>query len=187
MNEEDVFRKLGSGLKFDKNNVINDAHRFLTRPSKPFEIADIKSSVELDFFRRKLSNRPNCEEINKKRKLSKEENRKKSFLIQNSLKDVEKILETKKTDRLESGDSLTKENFEILSQIEKSHKKEKARAPRNFRKLHKIFVEGSDIPEVVTTFHQLQSTFNFDQTCLKNVIENMGFHTLTPIQMQVII
>ena len=55
----------------------------------------------------------------------------------------------------------------------------------NWRKKFKIFVEGSDVPDIVTRFDDLKKLFDFDSTCIDNITEQFKFTSLTPVQMQV--
>nr|XP_039262073.1 probable ATP-dependent RNA helicase DDX52 [Styela clava]XP_039262074.1 probable ATP-dependent RNA helicase DDX52 [Styela clava]XP_039262075.1 probable ATP-dependent RNA helicase DDX52 [Styela clava] len=56
----------------------------------------------------------------------------------------------------------------------------------NFRKLHKIFIEGTDVPDLLENFQQLISVFNLNQDMLEAIEQNMKFSIPTPIQMQAI-
>uniref|UniRef100_A0A8C5LYK7 ATP-dependent RNA helicase n=1 Tax=Leptobrachium leishanense TaxID=445787 RepID=A0A8C5LYK7_9ANUR len=56
---------------------------------------------------------------------------------------------------------------------------------KHFRNVNKIYVHGTDIPEPVATFDQLQEEYNIDPRLMQNV-KDAGFQTPTPIQMQAI-
>ncbi|XP_030041422.1 putative ATP-dependent RNA helicase DDX52 isoform X3 [Microcaecilia unicolor] len=54
-----------------------------------------------------------------------------------------------------------------------------------FRKKHKIYVQGTDIPEPVATFEQLGKEYNIHPRIMQNIQES-GFRLPTPIQMQAV-
>ncbi|XP_054721162.1 probable ATP-dependent RNA helicase DDX52 [Uloborus diversus] len=56
---------------------------------------------------------------------------------------------------------------------------------RHLRRVHKIYVEGSDIPDPLEKFEQLTVDFNVMPCVLEN-IQKMGYTTPTAIQMQAI-
>ncbi|XP_053562863.1 probable ATP-dependent RNA helicase DDX52 isoform X2 [Bombina bombina] len=55
----------------------------------------------------------------------------------------------------------------------------------HFRNKHKIYVQGTDIPEPIVTFEQLHEEYKIHPRILQNV-KDAGFQTPTPIQMQAI-
>jgi len=55
----------------------------------------------------------------------------------------------------------------------------------HFRNQHHIHVYGTDIPEPVATFEQLQTEYGVDARIMLN-IKSLGFHTPTVIEMQAI-
>ncbi|MEE6469435.1 hypothetical protein FKM82_008621 [Ascaphus truei] len=55
----------------------------------------------------------------------------------------------------------------------------------NFRNKHKIYIQGTDIPEPIATFEQLQQEYKIHPRMMQNVRE-AGFQTPTPIQMQAV-
>lgn len=56
----------------------------------------------------------------------------------------------------------------------------------DYRRKYKIFVEGSDIPDLVPTFEELQKLFKINKTCVANLHNVFKFTNLSPVQMQVI-
>lgn len=173
MNEQDVFRKLVLGVKFDQDKFLKNTQRFHKVATKHFDITDIKVSDELDFFKSEKSikndDTTNITEINKKT-ISDDTSCKNDLADDNSsgFEDSSKKPIKRKS---ENGSSQSK--------------KIKSVDPAYLRKVHKIYIEGSDVPELITDFEQLQSVYKFNQKCLKNIMDKMGFSTLTPIQMQV--
>ena len=182
MNEEDIFRKIGFSLKFDKFNFQKNSQRFRTAPSKPFVISDLKQSSELDFFKSKQL--PTL-------KLSEAENSIKPRDNKDAL--VQKSFDSCLSEDLEKDDVINAAT-EIIPNLhssvannasQASAKNSKLISSKYLRKMHKIYVEGSDVPGLITSFEQLHTLYNFNKTCLKNINETMGFTSLTPIQMQV--
>lgn len=55
---------------------------------------------------------------------------------------------------------------------------------QNDRKSNKIFVDGTDVPDLLTCFKQLKSIYDLDQTLINAIEHGMNFKNPTPIQMQ---
>ncbi|XP_033027758.1 probable ATP-dependent RNA helicase DDX52 isoform X1 [Lacerta agilis] len=55
----------------------------------------------------------------------------------------------------------------------------------HFRNKHKIYIQGTDLPEPIATFEQLAKEYSVHPKIMQN-IEAAGFQTPTPIQMQAI-
>ncbi|XP_074870055.1 putative ATP-dependent RNA helicase DDX52 isoform X2 [Carettochelys insculpta] len=55
----------------------------------------------------------------------------------------------------------------------------------HFRNKHKISIQGSDLPEPIATFEQLQAEYKIQPKIMQN-IQAAGFRVPTPIQMQAI-
>lgn len=55
----------------------------------------------------------------------------------------------------------------------------------HFRNKHKIYVQGTDLPEPIATFEQLREEYKIHAKIMHN-IEAFGFQAPTPIQMQAI-
>ncbi|XP_063002610.1 probable ATP-dependent RNA helicase DDX52 [Elgaria multicarinata webbii] len=76
------------------------------------------------------------------------------------------------------------------SKREKEPTAEKLRQARqqeinHFRNKHKIYIQGTDLPEPIATFEQLGKEYKIHPKIMQNV-EAAGFHIPTPIQMQAI-
>ncbi|NXS12717.1 DDX52 helicase, partial [Neodrepanis coruscans] len=54
-----------------------------------------------------------------------------------------------------------------------------------FRNQHRINVQGTDLPDPIATFDQLQKEYKVHPKIMEN-IQAAGFHVPTPIQMQAI-
>ncbi|XP_053131597.1 probable ATP-dependent RNA helicase DDX52 [Hemicordylus capensis] len=68
-----------------------------------------------------------------------------------------------------------------------AEKLERARQEKlnHFRKKHKIYIQGSDLPEPIATFEQLGEEYKIHPKIMQN-IEAAGFRIPTPIQMQAV-
>ncbi|XP_048338228.1 probable ATP-dependent RNA helicase DDX52, partial [Sphaerodactylus townsendi] len=68
-----------------------------------------------------------------------------------------------------------------------AEKLERARQEKvnHFRNKHKIYVQGTDLPEPIATFEQLREGYRIHPKIMQN-IEAAGFQSPTPIQMQAI-
>ncbi|CAM5104600.1 unnamed protein product [Natator depressus] len=85
-------------------------------------------------------------------------------------------LETKIEDTREKGEKKpTAEKLEQLRQQKINH----------FRNKHKISIQGTDLPEPIATFEQLQAEYKIQPKIMQN-IQAAGFQVPTPIQMQAI-
>nr|XP_005298894.1 probable ATP-dependent RNA helicase DDX52 [Chrysemys picta bellii] len=85
-------------------------------------------------------------------------------------------LETKIKDTREKGEKKpTAEKLEQLRQQKINH----------FRNKHKISIQGTDLPEPIATFEQLQAEYKIQSKIMQN-IQAAGFQVPTPIQMQAI-
>ena len=178
MNEQDVFRKIILGVKFDQDKFVKNSQRFYKVPTKQLRITDIKPSLELDFFK---SEKSACIEKN----LTTVNGHGKKTLNKLCESPIESETDCSSgfEDNLEK--TLKRKLKNSCNEQKIHHKKVKLIHSSSLRKLHKIYVEGSDIPELITTFEQLQSVYGFNKICLQNIVDKMGFNKLTPIQMQV--
>ncbi|XP_006138682.2 putative ATP-dependent RNA helicase DDX52 [Pelodiscus sinensis] len=61
----------------------------------------------------------------------------------------------------------------------------KRRKINHFRNKHKISIQGTDLPEPIATFEQLQAEYKIHPKIMQN-IQAAGFQVPTPIQMQAI-
>lgn len=53
------------------------------------------------------------------------------------------------------------------------------------RNKHKIHILGTDLPDPIATFQQLEQEYKINSRLLQNILDS-GFQTPTPIQMQAI-
>uniref|UniRef100_A0ABM5EN72 Probable ATP-dependent RNA helicase DDX52 n=1 Tax=Pogona vitticeps TaxID=103695 RepID=A0ABM5EN72_9SAUR len=80
--------------------------------------------------------------------------------------------------------NLPKKKVEKEPEVEKLKRAQQEKI-NHFRNMHKIYIQGTDLPEPIATFEQLQEEYKIHPKIMQN-IEAAGFHTPTPIQMQAI-
>ncbi|XP_015399240.2 probable ATP-dependent RNA helicase DDX52 isoform X1 [Panthera tigris] len=183
MDAHDLFRRLGVGAKFDVRRFSADAARFQVGKRKyDFDSSEVLQG--LDFFGNKKSVPLQDEE--KKESLTerkREQNKKKRKMITSEItsqeegsiqwiSSVEAKIEDKKIKR---ENKLTSGKLENL-------RKEKINF---FRNKHKIHVQGTDLPDPIATFQQLDQEYKINSQLLQNILD-AGFQMPTPIQMQAI-
>eukprot|EP00069_Balaena_mysticetus_P020540 bmy_02876T0 len=156
MDAHDLFRRLGAGAKFDVRRFSADAARFKIGKRKyDFDSSEVLQG--LDFF----GNKKSVPEITSQEVST----------IQ-WISSVEAKIEDKKVKR---ENKLTSGKLEQL-------RKEKINF---FRNKHKIHVQGTDLPDPIATFQQLDQEFKISSRLLQNILD-AGFQIPTPIQMQAI-
>nr|XP_002741008.2 PREDICTED: probable ATP-dependent RNA helicase DDX52-like [Saccoglossus kowalevskii] len=193
----DLFRKLGSGAKFDLRRFQKDAERFqLVKPAedKKFKTDLLKA---LDFFGTSAIKHG---DVNSELAAENSPERPKRKIIEEA--HVERKKKKKKTITESHSGAENTENFsaanlddvQLLSSWKPENKEEKKMNPKKieqirrekvnaFRKKHKIHISGTDIPDPIDSFQQLKQEYKINSTILKNV-EDVGYQSPTPIQMQ---
>ncbi|KAG9351604.1 hypothetical protein JZ751_022855 [Albula glossodonta] len=211
MDAFDLFRKLGAGAKFDFKRFGKDAERFkVLRPQNKNDCSSCSPLAEIDFFGMgKQEDQSHCSQeasknmdesdveeeqtYNGKRKRDMEDNpvkKKKSSRKQ-----------TQEAPALDVGIQAAAEGVQWMSSLDKKAKgnqdddKNKPSLKRlkhlhqekinRIRHQNRINVHGTDIPDPVSTFEELQEEYQLDPRIVQN-IRAAGFQTPTPIQMQAI-
>uniref|UniRef100_A0A8C9ILW5 Probable ATP-dependent RNA helicase DDX52 n=1 Tax=Piliocolobus tephrosceles TaxID=591936 RepID=A0A8C9ILW5_9PRIM len=195
MDVHDLFRRLGAGAKFDTRRFSADAARFQIGKRKyDFDSSEVLQG--LDFFGNKKSVPGVCgasqthqkpqneekkeeslterkrEQSKKKRKMMTSEISQEEGATIQWISSVEAKIEDKKVQRERK---LTSGKLEHL-------RKEKINFLRN---KHKIHVQGTDLPDPIVTFQQLDQEYKINSRLLQNILD-AGFQMPTPIQMQAI-
>ncbi|XP_003795705.1 probable ATP-dependent RNA helicase DDX52 [Otolemur garnettii] len=196
MDVHDLFRRLGTGAKFDVRRFSADAARFQIGKRKyDFDSSEVLQG--LDFFGSKKSFPGECgasqthqelqNEEKKEESLTegkREKNRKKRKKVTSEIFSEEEgttiqwmsSVNAKIEDKKVKGENkLTSEKLEHL-------RKEKINF---FRNKHKIHIQGTDLPDPITTFQQLDQEYKINSRLLQNIVDS-GFQMPTPIQMQAI-
>uniref|UniRef100_A0A673M9V7 ATP-dependent RNA helicase n=1 Tax=Sinocyclocheilus rhinocerous TaxID=307959 RepID=A0A673M9V7_9TELE len=148
MDAFDLFRKLGSGAKFDLKRFGKDAERFKVG-------CTAKYIRKLTYVRLLLHAEPEKSEGEGIQWMSSQE----------------KVNDPKK-------ESKDKPSLKRLKQL---HQEKVNR----IRHQNRINVHGTDIPDPISTFEELQKEYDLDPRIVQN-IKAAGFQTPTPIQMQAI-
>ncbi|XP_077051142.1 putative ATP-dependent RNA helicase DDX52 [Siphateles boraxobius] len=209
MDAVDLFRKLGSGAKFDLKRFAKDAERFKVVKSQSMyssqqlaetsffgtetqENASLESRLSEDDGEEEEKEGSDEEQASGKRKRTEVDEqvkaaRKKKKGAKRKSEDTEpeksdeegiqwmSSQDTTKDPKKESKDKLSLKRLKQLHQ-------EKVNRVRN---QNRINVHGTDIPDPVSTFEELQEEYDLDPRVIQN-IKTAGFHTPTPIQMQAI-
>nr|AAH89107.1 DEAD (Asp-Glu-Ala-Asp) box polypeptide 52 [Rattus norvegicus] len=197
MDSYDLFRRLGAGAKFDVKRFSADATRFQVGKRK-FGSDSSETVKGLDFFGNKKSVSDECGGLQTQQELQNEETteggllerskepkkkkRKKMTADVPAQEDLDGTIqwtssvEAKLQDKKANGEKkLTSEKLEHL-------RKEKINF---FRNKHKIHVQGTDLPDSIATFQQLDQEYKISPRLLQNILD-AGFQVPTPIQMQAI-
>ncbi|XP_067279403.1 probable ATP-dependent RNA helicase DDX52 isoform X2 [Pseudorasbora parva] len=203
MDAFDLFRKLGSGAKFDLKRFARDAERFKVvksqNKSSSQQLAGISffgtETQENTSLESRLSDDDGAEESDEKQASGKRNRievdepvkaeRKKKKGAKRKSEETEKSegegiqwmssQDTAKDPKIESKDKLS------LKRLKQLHQEKVNR----IRHQNRINVHGTDIPDPVSTFEELQKEYDLDPRVIQN-IKTAGFETPTPIQMQAI-
>ncbi|XP_042298292.1 probable ATP-dependent RNA helicase DDX52 [Sceloporus undulatus] len=207
MDSRELFRRLGTGAKFDVRRFRSDAQRFKVIRTKDKEAGAAEILEELDFFARKRPtgslggdgggrNASEGEAIKsvtakktgagQKRKEEEQatEGRKKKK------KETAPVISAAENDgilwmsALEAKLGVPKKKEEKLLSAEKLRQASQQKM-NHFRNKHKIYIQGTDLPDPIATFEQLGEEYEIHPKVMRN-IEAAGFQTPTPIQMQAI-
>ncbi|XP_044532599.1 probable ATP-dependent RNA helicase DDX52 isoform X2 [Gracilinanus agilis] len=200
MDAHDLFRRLGAGAKFDLRRFPADAARFQLGKRK-FDFDSSEVLEDLNFFGSKKStlteNRTSLDDtlskgeerpqqkaeheednrIERKRKGNKKKKQSSGY----PSKEEDTILWTSS---LEAKIKDKKGNGENKVTAEKLERLRKEKINR-FRNKHRIHIQGTDLPEPIASFQQLDQEYKIHSQLLKNIL-NAGFQSPTPIQMQAI-
>ncbi|XP_077447909.1 putative ATP-dependent RNA helicase DDX52 isoform X2 [Stigmatopora argus] len=206
MDAHELFRKLGAGAKFDLKRFAQDASRFrVVRTPAGNASSDELSTI--DYFGSGLTNGAQSttkyqedehedeevqetETLNSKRKLnekeSKVEKKKKTDKLTgcvdrpNNTK-VGGIIWTSALEGQIRNDTSEGKEKKLLKRQKQLHREKLNRV----RATHHIHVHGSDVPDPVCTFEELQSMYKLDPLVIQNLRE-AALSVPTPIQMQAI-
>ncbi|KAK1157548.1 putative ATP-dependent RNA helicase DDX52 [Acipenser oxyrinchus oxyrinchus] len=198
MDAFDLFRRLGAGARFDLKKFGKDAERFKVVKSKKSEWTDSCSSVP-DFFSADSSSvtavRSGDEHdsdseletegspLAGKRKRGTEESGKNQTpgIGDSETPESDGILWTSSLDKKAKGPSGKSQN-PSWKRLKHLHQE---KVVNGIRHKHKIYTHGSDLPDPVTSFEQLQEEYKIHPRIIHNIKE-AGFQGPTPIQMQAI-
>ncbi|XP_036307586.1 probable ATP-dependent RNA helicase DDX52 isoform X2 [Pipistrellus kuhlii] len=196
MDAHDLFRRLGAGAKFDVRRFSADAARFQVGKRKyDFDSSEVLQG--LDFFGNKKSVPGECGESRTNQELQDEAKKEESL--------TERKREQNKKKRKRMASEITSEEegptIQWISSVEAKIEDKKVKKENkltsgklehirkekiNFlRNKHKIHIQGTDLPDPIATFQQLELEYKINSRLLQNILDS-GFQTPTPIQMQAI-
>uniref|UniRef100_A0A673VF18 Probable ATP-dependent RNA helicase DDX52 n=1 Tax=Suricata suricatta TaxID=37032 RepID=A0A673VF18_SURSU len=195
MDAHDLFRRLGVGAKFDVRRFSADAARFQVGKRKyDFDSSEVLQG--LDFFGDKKSVPGECgasityqelQDEEKKESLTerkREQNKKKRKMMISEITSQEEGSTIQWISSVEAKieDKKIKRENKLTSGKLENLRKEKINF---FRNKHKIHIQGTDLPDPIATFQQLDQEYKINSRLLQNILD-AGFQTPTPIQMQAI-
>ncbi|KAM7033447.1 putative ATP-dependent RNA helicase DDX52 [Acridotheres tristis] len=202
METHELFRRLGTGARFDVRRFGLDARRFGV-------IKENRGSVSLeslDFFGNKEGTPQGSaqegwglagaeEEVKQQEDGAETNDGKRKRTAESS----EGKRKKKKTRGAASMPELSENNgIKWMSSLEAKFEDAKDKKPtaeklerlrrekiNRFRNQHRINIQGTDLPDPIATFDQLQKEYKVHPKIMEN-IQTAGFHVPTPIQMQAI-
>lgn len=196
MDTHDLFRKLGAGTKFDFQRFGKDAERFKVLRSQPKK-GPSDPLATIDFFGSGTHNIVEDEDDENESECEQE-----SKAVKRKFEDASKTVSSSKKKKKKDKASEVSENASIqwISSTETNPGDQKdgkdQLSVKRLKQLHqekinqtrgqnKIHVHGTDIPDPVCTFEELQNEYHLDSKVLQNICA-AGYESPTPIQMQAI-
>ncbi|XP_009983915.1 PREDICTED: probable ATP-dependent RNA helicase DDX52 isoform X2 [Tauraco erythrolophus] len=201
MEAQELFRRLGAGARFDVRRFGQDARRFGGMKGSGGSV----SLESLDFFGRRSAQEGwglagagevkggeqqgggaenNDGGVAGKRKRTAESTkgrRKKKKTRGASMPELSESNGIKWMSSLEAKIEDAKDKKPTAEKLERLRREKVNR----FRNRHRINVQGTDLPDPIATFDQLQKEYKIHPKIMEN-IQAAGFHVPTPIQMQAI-
>ncbi|XP_068011062.1 probable ATP-dependent RNA helicase DDX52 isoform X2 [Melanerpes formicivorus] len=204
MEAHDLFRRLGAGARFDVRRFGDDARRFGVIKGSGGSV----SLESLDFFGRKEEvplgsgeedwglegagkqqeedgAGKNKGEVAGKRKRSAESSEGKRKKKRTG--EAASVAELSESNGIKWMSSLEAKFEDAKDKKLTAEKLERLRREKinRFRNKHRISVQGTDLPDPIATFEQLQKEYKVHPKIMEN-IQAAGFQVPTPIQMQAI-
>lgn len=203
---EELFRRLSAGASFNKQKILKEFS--VAEP----DVVKRNTWEALDFFgesskepkescRSEPEEKPTRKDRKRKRKDSEEESEHedKAVVTEESEKvDSSSTKEALDGSEKDSGICLLEGQGPIVMTKGKSKSRTKRRKMKDepssttrrqemnaFRNSHHIYVTGSDVPDAVKTFEELQTSYHVPPYILRNV-QASGYKEPTPIQMQAV-
>ncbi|KAM9451188.1 putative ATP-dependent RNA helicase DDX52 [Clarias gariepinus] len=200
MDAVELFKRLGAGAKFNFKRFGRDAERFKVTRSQPKDISN--PLTEISFFGQ--TREESAEELRPDNDEEHESDDDDSIVMDESLNKPKKKRNRDKRKAQSSEDESSEEEetgIQWVSSQDKKAKGPKKKATdgpsvKRLKQLHKeklnkirhqnrINVHGTDVPDPLGTFEELQQEYELDSRIIQN-IKAAGFQTPTPIQMQAI-
>ncbi|XP_069729993.1 probable ATP-dependent RNA helicase DDX52 [Phaenicophaeus curvirostris] len=203
MEAQELFRRLGAGARFDVRRFGEDAKRFGVIKGSGSSV----SLESLDFFGRKeevpLGSAEEDGELAEVKGEEQEEdgagrNAGEASGKRKRMTESSKGKRKKKKTRASIPELSEGNGIKWMSSLEVKFEDAKDKKPtaeklerlrrekiNRFRNRHKISVQGTDLPDPIATFDQLQKEYKIHPKIMENV-QAAGFQVPTPIQMQAI-
>ncbi|XP_034174993.1 DExD-box helicase 52 [Osmia lignaria lignaria] len=169
MDAYELFRKLSTGVKFDKKRFQTDAERFQLL-KKQLESIPKNERKSITTF-----NDINCSMMSMKRKHDE---------IEEDRENNDELILLNGISVPKNGNKIKSKKLKISITEEKGLKLKQEKI-NQFRNQHRISITGSRIPEPISEFIKLSTCYGVSEQLLNNVI-NCGYVHPTPIQMQAI-
>ncbi|XP_060115249.1 probable ATP-dependent RNA helicase DDX52 [Heteronotia binoei] len=214
MDAHELFRRLGAGAKFDVKRFRGDAERFKvikTKSKEHLEELDFFASKSKKIPNPSENGRGATEPLDeakkssethseddlsesggaaKKRKRDAQSTEGRTRRKKKKAQDTAPLLAGTEHDGL-----LWMSALEAKLGVSQKRGQEKPTAEKleqarrekvnQFRNQHKIYIQGTDLPEPIATFEQLRDEYKIHPKIMQN-IEAAGFQSPTPVQMQAI-
>ncbi|XP_067864399.1 probable ATP-dependent RNA helicase DDX52 isoform X2 [Heptranchias perlo] len=206
----ELFRALGAGARFDLKRFGRDAERLRVTKSNNHILSE--NPTDLDFFNSEHTK--SCKPVGSTLKSNgQKEDSDAEFKDDSSPSPGKRKLETDGSEKRKKRNKETKTVHGIFANTKdddgimlmsslgrkiKSSTEDRGTEPsaerlehqrrekiNKFRRKHRIYVDGTDIPEPVATFEQLQQEYKVHPKIIQH-IQEAGFQMPTPIQMQAI-
>ncbi|XP_056449512.1 probable ATP-dependent RNA helicase DDX52 isoform X1 [Gadus chalcogrammus] len=204
MDAVDFFRKLGAGAKFDLKRFGKDAQRFTVVRSQGEDSAADQISA-IDFFGKGSSSKTEpqdaapCDEVEGESEVGDKRKRKPEHLTVKSKKkkrDIKvdtQVVGGPQESSGSNGISWTTSSEGKPQQQEDGTKRASLKRLKDLhnekvnriRNQNRIYVHGTDVPEPVCTFEELQTEYRLNPRILQN-LQEAGLSSPTPIQMQAV-
>ncbi|XP_006154491.1 probable ATP-dependent RNA helicase DDX52 isoform X1 [Tupaia chinensis] len=198
MDAHDLFRRLGAGAKFNVRRFSADAARFQVGKRK-YNFESSEGLQGLDFFGNKKSVPVESGAPGTHQEVQNEDEKEEHLTAGKEEQNKRKRKKKKMTSEVTVGEEGTTIQWmpSVEAKIEDkkvkgehkltSGKLEHLRQEKiNFiRNKHKIHVQGTDLPDPIATFQQLDQEYKINSRLLQNILD-AGFQMPTPIQMQAI-
>ncbi|KAM4760178.1 putative ATP-dependent RNA helicase DDX52 [Cyanocitta cristata] len=206
METHELFRRLGAGARFDVRRFGSDARRFGVVKGNRGSV----SLESLDFFGNKEGAPQGSaeegwglagaeEEVKQQKDGAEKKDGEVAGKRKRTAESSEGKRKKKKTRGAVSMPELSENNgIKWMSSLEAKFEDAKDKKPtaeklerlrrekiNRFRNQHRINIQGTDLPDPIATFDQLQKEYKVHPKIMEN-IQAAGFHVPTPIQMQAI-
>uniref|UniRef100_A0A673A441 Probable ATP-dependent RNA helicase DDX52 n=1 Tax=Sphaeramia orbicularis TaxID=375764 RepID=A0A673A441_9TELE len=193
MDAFELFRKLGAGAKFDLKRFGQDAARFKVKSHGGVNSSDPLSAIDYFGSTNGVQSRTSLEDDDEEEEGDYGDE---DEVGSENVRTKKKKKKKKGTKKDQSGNGITwTSSLDRKIQNLPDDKKEKTSLKRlkhlhqekvnRTRSQYRINVHGSDVPDPVCTFEELQSEYRLNPRILQN-LEDAGLNSPTPIQMQAI-